>query len=60
MGKTVLVDLSHPFGRGNPLWPSTATSISTVCRHAHALSSASDLQRLPHAQLHPTPTPPPT
>ena len=22
MGKTVLVDLSHPFGRGNPLWPS--------------------------------------
>ena len=22
MSKTVLVDLSHPFGRGNPLWPS--------------------------------------
>ena len=22
MGKQVLVDLSHPFGRGNPLWPS--------------------------------------
>ena len=22
MSKTILVDLSHPFGRGNPLWPS--------------------------------------
>lgn len=22
MGKTKLIDLSHPFGRGNPLWPS--------------------------------------
>ena len=22
MSKTILVDLSHPFGRGKPLWPS--------------------------------------
>ena len=28
---TILVDLSHPFGRGNPLWPSNGDFTSTVC-----------------------------
>ncbi|MFQ7855899.1 MAG: cyclase family protein [Flavonifractor plautii] len=53
MGKTVLVDLSHPFGRAIPVALQRRLPHRPCAAHAHALSSASDLQRLPHAQLHP-------
>ncbi len=44
MGKTVLVDLSHPFGQGGPLWPSadsdfTIERVNYMPRHYRLLQT---------------------
>ena len=61
MGKTVLVDLSHPFGRGNPLWPSNGDfhidRVQHMPMHYRLLQTFNDFHILPQLT---TPTPPPT
>ena len=52
-GSFELIDLSNPFGRGNPLWPSKRRlPYRQSTAYADALQTASDFQLIPYAQLY--------
>ena len=53
MSKTILVDLSHPFGRGNPLWPSNGDFHIDRVQHMPMHYRLLQTNDFPHAQLHP-------